>query len=137
MSERPISNMKIVFDLETFGGTHQPTRDDVSVPKNYKNADTIKAYIDAELPGLYNKQALDSLKGEIVCIGVAKDNEPIEVLYRNLSEEDLMNQFNAWLVEQGVDEFTQVYWVGGGIAHFDLPWILHRAWKYKFPIPRS
>jgi len=134
MTERPPSHVNLVLDIETWGGSQRPTREDISVPGNYKKQDTIEEYINRELPLAHNKQALDSTRGELVCIGVAVGDDPVEVLYRNTSEKELMEQFNAWLTDKGIHELTQVYWIGGNIEGFDLPWILQRSWKYKLPL---
>lgn len=134
MTERPPSHVNLTVDIETFGGTQKPTREDISIPGNYKNPETIEKYITAELPAAHNKQALDTAKGEIVCIGIARDDEPTEVLYRNNGEGELMQQFNDWLQDKGINEFTQVYWIGGNVEGFDLPMIRQRSWKYNLPL---
>jgi len=126
--------VKLTCDIETFGGANQPTREDVKVPGNYKDPKTIANFIERELPGLYNKQALLSLKGEIACIGVALEEEPAEVLYRNGPEGELMQRFEQWLTDKGITHLTQVHWVGGNIDGFDLPYLLHRAWKYNLDL---
>jgi len=133
MTQRPDAHKVCTVDIETYGGSTKPTIKDVSVPGNYTNPDTIKAYIDKTLPTLHNKQALNSVKGEIICIGLAIGEEPVEVLYRNLSEDELMKQFSTWLMDNGMDK-VPVTWVGGNIEGFDLPWMAQRAWKYNLPL---
>jgi len=123
--------MKITFDLETWGSATKPTRSDIEVPKNYKKEEAINRYIDDNIDAAWGKQGLNSLKGEIACIGVAKDDEPVEVLYTKTTEEDLMKRFDAWLIDKGVEELTQIYWIGHNLSGFDIPWIAHRAWKYN------
>jgi hypothetical protein len=58
---RTISN--IVVDIETIPGLDKPGPDDISVPANYKNPETIEKYrtdpdrinelVDQAIPGLY------------------------------------------------------------------------------------
>lgn len=134
MSKRPESHRVLTIDIESWGGTTKPTREDISVPGNYKNEKTIDDYITRELPAAHNKQALNGARGEVVCIGVAFEDDPTEVLYRNESEEELMKQFDTWLRDKGVNDLTQIYWVGGNISGFDLPWLKQRSWKYNLPL---
>ncbi len=132
-NDKPLSRVILTVDIETFGGTKEPTREDVKVPGNYKKQDAIDRFVDEHLPEQWAKQALMSTRGEIVCIGLAFNDEDVEVLARSGSEEDLMRQFVTWLHDKGVDELVEVYWVCHN-ADFDLQWLLHRAWKYRLPL---
>jgi len=123
----------ITVDIETWGGPNKPTLDDVQVPGNYTKPESIAKYKEDNLPKAWAAQALESLKGEILTIGVAYENDPVEVLVTEGDEQDLMHRFGEWLFTHGINEISQIWWVGHSIAGFDLPWILHRSWKYCIP----
>jgi predicted PolB exonuclease-like 3'-5' exonuclease len=120
------------IDIETFGG-EKPSREEIrgSVPGNYKKPESVEKWIDENFDAAWGKQALNSMKGEIVCIGLAYGSEPPEVLVRNTDEQELMHQFSAWLKDRGIMRSDVVYWVGYNIKGFDIPWLQHRCWKYN------
>jgi len=120
--------LKCTVDIETWGGPNKPTADDIKVPGNYKKPEAIDNYIKENLPDAWKKNAVQSLKGEIVCIGYAFTNDPPQTIIG--TEEAIMDGFVNALIQEGVTHLTQVYWIGHNLAGFDLPWLLHRAWKY-------
>jgi len=127
------SRLIITLDIETYGGAHKPTEKDIKVPSNYKKQESIDAYIKSALPEAHGKQALHSLKGEIICIGVAFNDEDPILLMRGATEKDLMTAFKDKVNEYVPHDFLSTYWVGHNLSGFDLPWLLHRAWKYNLP----
>lgn len=135
--------MKNIFiDIETFAGDVKPSIDDIKAPANYKDEEKIKAYKENALESEWEKQALDSLKGKVVCIGVAiDDNEP--VMFTDLKDEkDLVNTFHEYIITREENHDLQsCNWIAHNGNTFDFVWLFHRIKKYGLdnflPEPRQ
>lgn len=121
----------VFLDVETWAGTNKPSREDVIVPSNYKNQDVIDKYIDEHLDTQWRKQALNSLKGQIICIGYAINDGDAQVLF-DTSEEQLMMLF-----DDVISKYPYGILVGHNLLRFDIPWLYHRSIKYKLPSLKS
>jgi len=129
------SLLNLTIDIETWGGPNKPTIDDVSAPANYKDPEKIQAYKDEKLNSAWGDQGLSSIKGEICCIGYQLNGgNPVSITGE---EQEIIRAFANVLKDNAVSGITQVYWIGHNIAKFDLPWILHRSWKYWQPFLTS
>ncbi len=119
----------IFLDLETSAGPNKPSLEDVKVPANYKDPVKIKEYQIANQEEQWKSQALNSMKGEILCIGFAMlDTAPI-ITYES-TEMDTMKAF-----EDAIRAIRGTYreplkWCGWNILSFDLPWLWRKAIKY-------
>ena len=114
---------KLYFDIETFRSENPPSPEEISVPGNYKKPESIQAYIDENIGELWNKTALNSLKGQIICIGYAIDDMPAQIIMG--TEQEIITEF-----EKIVMENVWMDWIGHNIMGFDLPFIYHRAIKF-------
>ncbi len=115
-------NPILFLDLETFSGD-KPSLDSIKAPSNYKDPDKIKAYKEENLDAIWRKQALNSLKGKIIAIGYAFNDEPAEVMFSE-DEEFLLMEFDELIT----DPYSKL--CGHNILRFDIPFLLHRCWKY-------
>jgi predicted PolB exonuclease-like 3'-5' exonuclease len=113
----------LFIDIETFRSSIPPSRDEIKVPGNYSKPESIQKYIDENLEEEWNKTALNSLKGQIICIGYAIDDEPVQII--SGTEQEIMNE-----LERIVLNNSFLDWVGHNILGFDLPYIYHRAIKF-------
>lgn len=123
--------LNVYIDIETIPGPNMPPMSEVSPPGNMKKAETIKKWFaengkEAQ-EKLWRGQALESLKGRILCIGFAVEDGPVEVLFGE--EEKLFRAFWERIKEQ--NKFgDNICWIGFNLRSFDLNWIYHRAVKY-------
>jgi len=120
----------VYLDIETYGGQQEPTFHDISAPSNYKDPDKILKYKEEKLQEAWAKQALNPLKGEIICIGYAVDDETPESLIG--SEEDIVCEF-----EDVLNELVYAKLIGYNVLGFDFPWLYLRAVKYNLPILKN
>lgn len=130
---------QIVLDLETIPGLEKPGPEDIQVPANYKNPDTIEAYKND--PDRINrewiKQSLSFIKGRIHTIAWKINDEPIQAVWHDGTDErGLLMMFEETLIKTfkehyGNDTMYGVTWVGHNIKKFDMPYIWLRARKYK------
>jgi 3'-5' exonuclease len=116
---------KFYFDIETFRSENPPSREEVQVPGNYKKPESIEQYINENIEDIWNKTALNSLKGQIICIGYAFDDEPEQVLTG--TEEQIIKDLEKVLMSRNM----MTEFIGHNIMGFDIPFIYHRAIKYK------
>ena len=120
--------MNIYKDIETIPGT-KPTK--AKAPKTIKKAESIAAY-EADPENIekdWRKQSLQTLNGEILCIGLAVNDGEVQIL--SGEEGDLIEAF--YLAMKDV-KFPYSY-VGHNIKGFDLPFLRHRLFKYGFKLP--
>lgn len=141
--------MELFVDIETLPGPERPSPEDIEPPKNYKDPAKIRAYQQERVEEVYRAQALDSMKGRILCIGWAFDDEPAKSLIIGLdgidSEKELLSEFQVEFFENLGSvawSHTQPTWVGHNIHRFDLPWLWrkslqNRAIQLAHLIPRG
>ena len=136
--ERTISN--IVFDLETIPGVNKPGPEDVKVPANYKNPDTIAAYQNdpERLNDIWKQQALSYIEGRIHSIGFKLGSEPVGVVFQHEDEAKVIKLFEEAVLDTfqshyGADTIYGTTWVGHNIRTFDLPFLWLRVRKYASP----
>ena len=119
---------EIYIDIETLPGPHKPSPEDIPPPGNYKDAAKIKAYQESKVDEQYRKQALNSMKGEILCISWAVDDEEPQALIRDdgaATEKDLLWRFNV-----ATSAYSPITWIGHNIKTFDLQWLWRKSIKY-------
>jgi predicted PolB exonuclease-like 3'-5' exonuclease len=125
----------VYLDIETYGGQQEPSLDDISAPSNYKDPEKILKYKKDKLQEAWAKQALNPLKGEIICLGIAIDDEEPVAITRNVNdrgEERIMVWLDAYL-----NELTYTKLIGYNVLGFDFPWLYLRAVKYNLPILKN
>ena len=116
------------FDVETIPdqseGALERAKESVKVPANYKNPDTIAAYIEENAQEVWERTALDGWNGHVACI-VANGTE-----YKvdNISiEKSILNYFFRDLKESTL--------VGHNIIGFDIPFLTKRALVLGVKLP--
>ena len=121
--------VEIVVDIETLPGPTPPRLEDIPAPANYKDPDKIRAYCEAKLDDAYRSQALNSMAGEILAIGYAIGDDPVQVIIRGKDsiddELDLILEFQTRLLP-----WSPVWWIGHNIKTFDLQWLWRKALLY-------
>lgn len=128
--EKMHSPATIYVDIETICSPHKPSPDDIPPPGNYKDVAKIRAYQEDKVDEMHRKQALNSMKGEILCIGWAANDEEPQVLIRDgekiKDEKDLLGAFDMATAVYG-----PIVWVGHNIKTFDLQWLWRKSIKYE------
>jgi hypothetical protein len=125
--------VEIYLDLETLPGPTRPDPSEISAPANYKDPDKIRAYQEAQVEEAYRKQALDSMRGQILCIGYAFDGGPADCLTVGIEaqdEQDALEAFDAEIAKSLVCHDT-ITWIGHNALNFDMLWIWRKAYKYR------
>jgi len=120
----------VYLDIETYGGKHKPSLEDIAAPSNYKDPEKILKYRQERLQDAWGKQALNPLKGEIICIGYAIDSHKPECIIGE--EEDIVSTFSEVL-----RTLSYINLIGYNVLGFDFPWLYLRAVKYNLPILKS
>lgn len=136
-------SIEIFIDIETLPTSNTVIQErataDVAPPGNYKKAETIAQWWASE--GTAAKQeavaktALDGTWGEVLCIGLAFNDEPVEVFMRTQTTEyDLLNTFKLMLDSRckalclsGHHWETSTTWIGHNLQDFDLRFLWQRA----------
>ena len=146
--------LEIFIDIETLPTSNQAIRDraaaNITPPGNYKKPESIDAWwketgdqlkIDAG-----NKTALDGTWGEVLMIGVAVNDDPVQVLVRASTEYNLLEGFGAFLESACQDKIqfsafweNKATWIGHNLQDFDLRFLWQRTKvnnvKLPFKIP--
>lgn len=122
---------KIYIDIETFASPTPPSPDEIQAPANYKDPAKIAAYQQEKVDEAWRKQALDSMQGQIVCIGYAIENGPVKTITVG---EDADNEREAMKM-LGTDAETirtmdTLEWIGHNFQGFDGVWLRRKAIKY-------
>ena len=137
--------MNIYLDIETIPAQDQATMDliradiekqklAVKAPSNYKDAEKIDAYIQAEMDKLdadfdviYRKTSFDGGLGQICCIGYAIDDNEPESIY-GLEEFDILFEFYD-LLRKVYNSSSQQRpkFIGHNISSFDLRFMYQRS----------
>jgi hypothetical protein len=134
--------IEIFLDIETIPCTRADIQArcvaDVAPPGNYKKPESITQWWasegDAKKAEAIARTALDGTWGEIICIGLAVNDEPAEVFSRGLTEADLLNTFGLMLdskcraADRSNDMWQMVArWIGHNIIDFDLRFLWQRS----------
>jgi hypothetical protein len=124
----------IVFDIET---TSRPETEiahlmpQFAPPANYKDPETIQAWLDKAKAKWLTEAALSPVSGRIEAIGIANLNQQGSIQYNiHLNENgsaameaDLIKDFWTMTVVRNTVE-----WVGFNCLDFDLSFLVRRSW---------
>jgi len=116
------------IDIETLPdqseGALERAKESIKIPANYKNPDTIAAYIEDNAQDAWEKTALDGWKGHVACI-VANDEKWAigDVGSEKVMLQDFFNQ---------MQESTLV---GHNVIGFDIPFLTKRALVLGIKLP--
>ena len=116
----------IYLDIETVRGDVPPSRDEIKVPANYTKPETIEKYISDNLEDIWDKEALNDLKGQIVCIGFSLNDGPVVVFEGD--EKSILEELEHNISTANQGSYSE-YVVYNGLG-FDLPYIWHKAIKH-------
>lgn len=145
-------NNTLFLDIETFGSKPEfveptlPTAADVKVG-NLKDEVKIAAKIAESLPVMiaeaiakaheendkeWRSNALKSVKGKVISLSYAMNDEPVVNLVVDSSEKELelLLQFEEFL-KSIAPLHQQTFVVAHNGLAFDFPWLRHRAMKYR------
>lgn len=127
-------------DIEDFELYKEP-------PKNYKDPDKIKAWMEEQKEEQYLKQAVDTNRAKFLTIGVAVNDDAPKVFVDLASYDELtiLTEFEAFLkneretkITEGVNEdrytFNDLIFVGHNIKKFDLQILFVKSIKYNLPL---
>lgn len=128
--------MNIYLDIETIPTQNSDFQayvcENLKAPANYKNEETIAKWLEENKGEAIHKTALDGAFGEIVVIGVAINNEPPVLFYREDwqspdRETDILQRFNDFLCEKANKCNTVPQFIGHNITKFDDRFIFQRS----------
>lgn len=122
----------IFIDCETIPAGPPIDPSTLKPPGQMKKAETIAEWYKSEAPALaeeaWKKGALDSMRGEILCIGWACEYEGWVI--NGSDEEATLQQFSA-ILDGIMGQYKQIpTFVGWNINAFDIPWLWRKAIKY-------
>lgn len=129
----------IFLDLETLASGPPIDPTSLKPPGQMKKAETIAEWYKNEAPALAEEQwkrgALDSMRGEILCIGWSfEDREGIEC---GTNEHATLMLFES-VVSGIMGQYKQTpTFVGWNILSFDLVWLYRKAVKYNVKTLRN
>jgi len=119
--------MNIFFDCETTSSDLPwiiEEMHEVSPPANYKKPETIQKWMDENADTVREerlaKTALDTSVAQIICIGFAAGDDPVQTLTG--PEDEILSEFFAAL-----SVYNHIELIGHNIIGFDIPLIYHRA----------
>jgi 3'-5' exonuclease len=130
-----MSNLLLFCDIETCPSDTMPELSSIKAPANYKDPDKILAYQKDNQLEQYKKQALDSMEGRIICIGLALEGAGISVKFA--PEPKNLVWLLEWIEELQGDYPVPITFVGWNISTFDIPWLWRKAIQYNLPKLRN
>jgi len=131
--------MRVYLDIETI-----PTQDlaeqteiksSIKPPANYKKIETIAAWLaesgEAAADKAWRDTALDGTSGELLAIGLAINEEAVQVFLRRLDEpeDQLLREAFAWIEQQPSCQGelrSDTIWVGHNVL-WDLRFLFQRC----------
>lgn len=163
--------LTLTVDIETIPGPTPPDMQELnpedylvkegSHPKSWKDEDKIKDWytkkgqdlnqkyledLDSQKVkqhDLHAKQSLDSLQGQIICIGYKlESNTGAKETYTEVcmeeTEEKTVTYFSERLTEVIAEhsQYSPILWVGHNLASFDVPYLYHKAIKHNLALKR-
>jgi hypothetical protein len=125
----------IFLDIETAPGLNKPKPEDIKAPGNYKDPEKILAYQVAAVDEAYRAQSLNSMKGEIICIGASFGDEVTIINTGN--EAETMLEFTYYINKVRGQYLENLQFIGWNILTFDIPWLWRKAIQHNLPALRD
>ncbi|MCK5019847.1 MAG: hypothetical protein KAS32_22500 [Candidatus Peribacteraceae bacterium] len=106
-------------------------------PKSYsgnKKEEWINNKLDSQVEDMnkeHRKGSLISTKAEIICIGMAYNNEEPIIIKYNKNQKHMLEEMLAWIEGIAKQYRFSMVWVGKNVVKFDIRMIWHRAVKYQ------
>jgi len=116
--------MRLFFDIETIPGPVAPNRSEIPLGR-LKNKESIENFLNNPntIQDHWAREALNSMKGRIVSIAWAVDDEMV-----NVATGEEIDIFDTFLQSiKRPDRPVQYTWIGHNSNDFDLPFIFHRS----------
>lgn len=104
-----------------------------NIPGNLKKEDTIKAWVEEHAVKVHRRTSLDSLHARILCVGMALEDGEVETAYNEAGDDAGIRAILDWMLPRLAGD---VVYVGHNIAGFDIPFLMHTAWRLEHPIAR-
>lgn len=121
----------LVIDIETWASNNKPDYPPFKVSSGATKPETIQKQKDEyettkeELRDkLWRKQALDSMRGAIICVCYAIDDADVQHIVGD-TEQDILTELDNVLAN-----IPYPIVVGWNISRFDLVWLFHRGLRY-------
>ena len=125
--------MNLFIDIETIPAGDPIVLRELEPPGNISKQDSIEAWYKEKAPAIaakkYRERALDSMAGEILCIGYAIEEEPVECIVG--IENDILKKFSCIISKYAGEWDEPLTFIGWNVAKFDIPWIWRKAIKYE------
>jgi hypothetical protein len=141
--------IEIILDIETLPTSRADIKarcvKDVAPPGNYKKPETIDQWWasegDAKKEEAVARTALDGTWGEVLCIGFAVNDFPVEIITGD-TEAELLENFGRELNLQCQQEMSSgdqwqvmARWIGHNIIDFDLRFLWQRSKLLRVTFP--
>lgn len=127
---------RIYLDCETIPSGDKINPATLKPPATMSKPETIAKWYAEQAPAvaeeMYRKRALDSMQGEILCIGYAIDDEEPAILMCS-GEEALFTMFGRAMSAAIGQYNSPIQFVGWNIRTFDIIWLWRKAIKYNLP----
>ena len=129
--------MNIFIDLESIPAGDPIDPMTLAPPGNISKPETIAAWYKDKAIGIaaekYRARALDSMTGEIICIGYAGGEGQVKCIYQDgdtwCNEEDILASLEI-TIQSIRDINSPITFIGWNIVAFDIPFIWRKAIKY-------
>jgi hypothetical protein len=132
---RRMSNLNLFIDIETIPSDTMPAIEGVKCPGNITKPESILKYQTEHQLEAYKKQALDSMEGRIICIGI---NDGTKDSVRALINEGGLLVCFADAVDFLQGQYIKpITFIGWNISTFDIPWLWRKAIQYNLPKLRN
>ena len=124
--------MNIFIDIESIPAGDPIDPMTMTPPGNISKPETIAAWYKDKAIDIaaekYRARALDSMAGEIICIGYAVNDEPTRCLTGENDEKRTLHHFQTVISE--TQRINPITFIGWNIVAFDIPFIWRKAIKY-------
>jgi uncharacterized protein YprB with RNaseH-like and TPR domain len=126
--------MNIYLDIETIPAGEPIDPMTLTPPATMSKPETIAAWYKDKAVDMaaekYRSRSLDSMQGQILCIGCAFNDEPVSVIMAG-DELETLTQFQTFVNSIMGRWDEPVNFVGWNIRTFDVPYIWRKAIKYQ------
>lgn len=132
-----MSDLLIHVDIETIPDGEKIDPSTLTPPGNITKQESISKWYAETAPKLaedkYLHRSLDSMQGQILCVGWAINDEPARCIIQEgvQTEEDVLRTFQEVVKEVQGQWNETVQWVGWNNETFDIPYIWRRSIKYN------
>lgn len=126
----------IVFDIESGSLPEEEIlrfMPNFEAPSNWKDPDKIKAVIDSKKVEWMMDAALSPVTGRVEAIGYEIDGQ--HQIFLNEGQTDEISLIMGFF--KTVRDWQNRELVGFNIKHFDLPFLVRRAWKLGVTVPQE